>query len=188
MYLAHGGTNFGLTAGANSNTGFKADITSYDYDAPINEQGNATEKYRQLRELIKQYAHWDVPEIPDPLPMIRVDQMELVPIASLYENIESLASEHEEQFYPFESTKLRMFNQGVVVYETQLDANKKYKVNITANDVAFLTIDGKFDQMLDRTQAQHHKNVEIECKSSSPCQLRMLIEAMGHVNFDIIMV
>ncbi len=36
MYLAHGGTNFGLTAGANSNTAFKADITSYDYDAPIN--------------------------------------------------------------------------------------------------------------------------------------------------------
>jgi hypothetical protein len=42
MYVAHGGTSFGLTAGANIL--FEADgkgdywqgMTSYDYDAPIN--------------------------------------------------------------------------------------------------------------------------------------------------------
>ena len=49
MYMVHGGTNFGLTAGANSFKGGKYDyrghITSYDYDAPINEQGSATPKY-----------------------------------------------------------------------------------------------------------------------------------------------
>ena len=87
--------------------------------------------------------------------------MELLPVASLYENIDDFEYEYEKQFYPFESAKLKMFNQGIVIYETQLTANKKYKVNITANDVAFLMIDGKFDQMLDRTQAQHHKDVEI---------------------------
>ncbi len=40
MYMAHGGTSFGLTAGADSETkevfDYKPDITSYDYDAPIN--------------------------------------------------------------------------------------------------------------------------------------------------------
>jgi hypothetical protein len=39
MYMAHGGTNFGLTAGAGGQGGEKdygADVTSYDYDAPIN--------------------------------------------------------------------------------------------------------------------------------------------------------
>ncbi len=45
MYMIHGGTNFGLTAGANSLNGasdYQADITSYDYDSPITEQGEMT--------------------------------------------------------------------------------------------------------------------------------------------------
>ena len=41
MYMAHGGTNFGLSAGSNAiydtqHKGFAGQITSYDYDAPIN--------------------------------------------------------------------------------------------------------------------------------------------------------
>ena len=52
MYMIHGGTNFGLTAGANAGSGksdYTADVTSYDYDAPINEQGSATAKYYALK-------------------------------------------------------------------------------------------------------------------------------------------
>jgi beta-galactosidase len=43
FYMIHGGTNFGFTAGANSGgRGYEPDVTSYDYDAPVNEQGVAT--------------------------------------------------------------------------------------------------------------------------------------------------
>lgn len=52
MYMVHGGTNFGLTAGANAGSGksdYTAHVTSYDYDSPINEQGAATSKYHALR-------------------------------------------------------------------------------------------------------------------------------------------
>ena len=80
-----------------------------------------------------------------------------------------------------------MFNQGIVIYETYISSNTVYKVNITTNDVAIVTIDGKFNQILDRTQAQHHKNIEIKCSSSAKCQLRILVEAMGHINYDKIM-
>lgn len=35
LYVIHGGTNFGFTAGANSGgKGYEPDLTSYDYDAP----------------------------------------------------------------------------------------------------------------------------------------------------------
>ena len=46
LYVIHGGTNFGFTAGANafSPTQYQPDITSYDYDAPINERGQPTLK------------------------------------------------------------------------------------------------------------------------------------------------
>ncbi len=53
MYMAHGGTNFGLTAGANGfDKGafdYGGHVTSYDYDAPINEQGAPTSKYQSFR-------------------------------------------------------------------------------------------------------------------------------------------
>jgi len=70
FYVAHGGTNFGFTAGANSGgKGYEPDVTSYDYDAPINEQGRATPKYQALRDLIATSlpAGQSLPPIPDPI-------------------------------------------------------------------------------------------------------------------------
>ena len=56
FYVIHGGTNFGFAAGANSGgKGYEPDVTSYDYDAPINEQGRPTQKYLALRALISKY-------------------------------------------------------------------------------------------------------------------------------------
>ena len=46
LYMAHGGTNFGLTSGANGDqssegaASFQPDITSYDYSSPISEAGD----------------------------------------------------------------------------------------------------------------------------------------------------
>src|SRR5258708_24815786 len=69
LYVIHGGTNFGFTAGANSfsPTQFQPDITSYDYDAPINEQGRAAPKYFALRKLIAQYVKYKIPDVPKPV-------------------------------------------------------------------------------------------------------------------------
>jgi beta-galactosidase len=51
LYMTHGGTSFGHWAGANS-PGFSPDVTSYDYDAPINEYGQTTPKYFELQSLL----------------------------------------------------------------------------------------------------------------------------------------
>jgi len=39
LYMAHGGTSFGPMAGANLDDRYEPDISSYDYDAPIDEAG-----------------------------------------------------------------------------------------------------------------------------------------------------
>ena len=74
LYVIHGGTNFGFTAGANasSTTQYQPDITSYDYDAPINEQGQATAKYFMLRNLISKYTDTKIPKIPQPIATIAI--------------------------------------------------------------------------------------------------------------------
>lgn len=50
LYMVHGGTNFGFSNGADPT--FSTQPTSYDYDSPISEAGDITNKYLALRESI----------------------------------------------------------------------------------------------------------------------------------------
>ena len=56
VYMFHGGTNFGLTSGANDKGIYRPTVTSYDYDAPLDEAGNPTAKYFAFRDVIARYA------------------------------------------------------------------------------------------------------------------------------------
>lgn len=65
--MVHGGTNFGTTNGANDKGRFDPIVTSYDYDAPIDESGHPTAKFHAFRDVIAKYA--PVPEVvPAPRP------------------------------------------------------------------------------------------------------------------------
>ena len=64
VYMFHGGTNFGFTSGANDKGTYQPTVTSYDYDAPLDEAGNPTAKYHAFREVIAR--HHDVPGEPPP--------------------------------------------------------------------------------------------------------------------------
>ena len=91
FYVAHGGTNFGFTAGANSGGkgGYEPDVTSYDYDAPINEQGRATPKYHALRDLIASYLPTGrtLPPVPDPIPAIAIPEFPMTPLTSIWDHL-----------------------------------------------------------------------------------------------------
>lgn len=73
LYVVHGGTNFGFTAGANAGhdgSRFQPVITSYDYDAPIDEAGRPTPKYHAFRALMLETVR-AVPPVPPAPPMTR---------------------------------------------------------------------------------------------------------------------
>lgn len=67
FYMFHGGTSFGFTNGANYYGKLSPDVTSYDYDAPLSEDGTITEKYRSFQKVIEK--HVPLPEIPLPPPV-----------------------------------------------------------------------------------------------------------------------
>ena len=71
LYMAHGGTSFGWWAGCNSP--FIPQTSSYDYEAPISEQGRATQKFFALRDLLKKHMSAEeiaaLPEPPAPVPL-----------------------------------------------------------------------------------------------------------------------
>lgn len=55
LYMFHGGTNFGITNGANDKGTYLPITTSYDYDAPLAEHGAVTEKFLAMRAVIGRY-------------------------------------------------------------------------------------------------------------------------------------
>lgn len=61
LYMAHGGTNFGCTAGADHDGMYQPTVTSYDYDAPLDESGAPTEKFWTFRNVIGKYV--DLPPV-----------------------------------------------------------------------------------------------------------------------------
>ncbi|GAA4783590.1 glycoside hydrolase family 35 protein [Microbacterium gilvum] len=63
IYMVHGGTNADLTSGANDKGRYLPITTSYDYDAPLDEAGDPTEKFHAFREVIARYA-----PVPDEVP------------------------------------------------------------------------------------------------------------------------
>lgn len=69
IYMAHGGTNFAGWAGANrggpvQDGEFQPTVTSYDYDAPVDEYGRATEKFHLFRKVLQEYAEGPLPALP----------------------------------------------------------------------------------------------------------------------------
>ena len=69
VYMFHGGTNFGLTNGANDKGRYAPITTSYDYDAPLDESGHPTEKFWAFRDVIAKYA-----PVPDEVPARATDR------------------------------------------------------------------------------------------------------------------
>ena len=61
IYMFQGGTNFGFMNGSNYYNELTPDVTSYDYDGILTEDGQITEKYRKYKEVISKYA--DIPEV-----------------------------------------------------------------------------------------------------------------------------
>ena len=87
IYMAHGGTAFGLWSGCDRP--FKPDTSSYDYDAPISEAGWATPKFFQTRELFAKYLlpGEQIPEPPAQYPMVTFAPIELKESAPLFDHL-----------------------------------------------------------------------------------------------------
>jgi beta-galactosidase len=180
FYVFHGGTNFGFTAGANSGgKGYEPDVTSYDYDAPLNEQGRPTAKYHALRELIASGlpAGEKLPAIPAPIPAIAIPEFPLRAHTSLWPNLPaSLASLHPRPFEMYGQ------NQGLVLYRTKLVGRKSGRLVITElHDYANVFLDGRLVGTLDRRLGEN--SLELPATGNPLPTLDILVEGMGHINF-----
>ena len=177
LYMAHGGTSFGPWGGANSPP-YSPMVTSYDYNAPIDEAGNTTEKFFAVRDLMEKHLQKgeSLGKIPDPIKQIEIPSFELNESASLFDNLPA----------PIKSTYIQpmeMFDQGWgrILYRTTLSPSAS-EANLVISDIhdwAIIFIDEK---EVGRLQRNGTKTLTLPAISKE-VQLDILVEATGRVNY-----
>lgn len=176
LYMAHGGTNRGHWAGANS-PGYAPDVTSYDYDAPINEQGAPTYKFYELQSVMAKYHEGKVPAMPDTVPVGEIAQFAVTEVAPLFDNL--------PEPMPYNELKpMEMYGQGFgsILYRTHIPALAD-TILLTVDephDYAQIFIDGKKIGTLDRCLEQ--KTISLP-PTDNESDLDILVEATGRINF-----
>ena len=181
LYMTHGGTSFGWWAGAN-NTGFAPDCTSYDYDAPIDEQGAATEKYYQLRELLQKHSDVKLPAVPKPLPIISIPEVKFEEMAPLFR-----AGNTPKAIESHDALPVEQYNQGYgnILYTTTLPDLKAgaYLRISDMCDYAIVTIDGNPVGKLYRGNG-YETTLQLKNEVKAGAQLEIFIEVMGRINYS----
>ncbi len=176
LYMTHGGTSWGHWAGANS-PGFSPDVTSYDYDAPINEAGQTTPKYMELREMLAGYSDKKLPSIPKAYPVISIPKVEFTEVAPLFDNLPEPKTSMDIQ-------TMEAFDQGwgSILYRTQAPAVPTQSIlTVTdGHDYVQVFINGKLIGSMDRRN--HEKTLLLPAMKAGD-QLDILVEAMGRINF-----
>lgn len=177
LYMTHGGTSFGHWAGANS-PGFAPDVTSYDYDAPINEYGHATPKYYELREMMAEFSDKKLPSVPKaPMPLVSFPKVTLDQFVPIDRGIRRRTESREVK--TFEDLNM---GWGTVKYSTVLPEIKGQSLLTLkdGHDYAQVYINSRYIGKMDRVLGETSLALPSVKRGDV---LVILVEGMGRINF-----
>lgn len=187
FYMFYGGTNFGFTAGANDGGpgSYNSDVTSYDYDAPMDEAGDPTEKYYAIRKLISQYFPLPNVPVPEPVKKVKLQNVVLSPQAVM---IDSTGRRHLASFTR-KSEKPKSFeeldqNSGFILYETTLPKTTRDPALLKFADLrdrAYVYVNRQFVGILSR----ENKIYSLPLGLSLGKEIQILVENEGRINYGI---
>jgi len=176
LYMFHGGTSFGFTNGANFGKAYQPDVTSYDYDAPLDEAGRPRAKYFDLQKLIQQHAPGEtLPPLPAPLPVIEIPRFEMAECARLDDLLG--APIRSEAPRPMEAVGQ---SSGLILYRWFVERPTQGRLSITSMSDYALVYQG--DSKLAELDRRFNQNaVDVNLAPAQPMDI--LIENMGRINY-----
>lgn len=176
LYMELGGTSFGWMNGANSDHNlYEPDVSSYDYDAPLDESGRPRPKYFRLREIIAEETHTTPPPVPDSASPITLAPIKLELALPLWKALPTpipsanpLSMEDVDQAW------------GYILYRTRIDGSGPGTLSFQAlHSYARIYIDGKIAGTLDRRMGQ----LSLPLTVTGQHRLDILVENSGRINF-----
>ena len=182
LYMFHGGTNFGFMNGCSARGNIDLpQVTSYDYEALLDEQGNPTPKYFAIQQMLKKYY----PEYPQMEPLVKESfELKNIPLSekvSLFETLEDVA-QPIESLYPMKMEELGQ-NVGYLLYRTEAewDADEERIRVIDARDRMQLFVDEEL--VVNQYQMEIGEDIFVSQQKQSTHLLDILMENMGRVNY-----
>ncbi|XP_008314878.1 beta-galactosidase [Cynoglossus semilaevis] len=181
MYMFIGGTTFGYWNGAN--TPYAPQPTSYDFNAPLSEAGDLTEKYYAVREVIKKYRKIPEGPMPPSTPKYAYGSVTMKKLQTITDALDKLSlSGPVKSKYPLTFLDL---NQafGFVLYRTFLPLACITPIPLSSplngvHDRAYVSINGVAVGILER-----NKVLSINVTGNAGSQLDILVENMGRINY-----
>ncbi|KAF3766743.1 family 35 glycoside hydrolase [Cryphonectria parasitica EP155] len=166
LYMFHGGTNFAFSNGALWKNYTASFTTSYDYGAPLSEDGRTTDLYFTLRDTIQKYTADKIPEPPADIPLLSIPDITLSAKSSLF----NVSSSKTSETSPLTMEQLGQ-SYGFILYEHQvIDRGTELSSMST----------GIRTGVIDSTYAQP-KDVSLNLGPGDTLQL--LVENLGRVDY-----
>ena len=177
LYMAHGGTSFGLWGGADRP--FRPDTSSYDYDAPISEAGWITEKFGQLKQVMTPYLApgETLPEAPAANPVISIEPFHLTHYAHVMDSLPSISIKDRSPRH----IEAYDISRGLIAYRCTLPVGPAGTLEAAAVcDLGFVFVDGKQVGIMDRRHRRYR--VELAARSEA-VTVEILVYTIARVNF-----
>lgn len=179
LYMFHGGTNFGFMAGANDFGHLEPTITSYDYDSPVSENGELTEKYHAMRKVIGKYVQLPDMDIPQAAPKRAYGAVTLTQQAGLFDNLSQLG---RQRLLPYPAPMEQLGQgYGFILYRTAISGPREEQPLILqeVHDRALVFVDGKY---LGTLGAFGQEDIRFAVPPQG-ATLDVLVENLGRANY-----
>lgn len=184
LYMFHGGTNFNFWNGANGfpNGRYTPDTTSYDYDAPLSECGDATDKFFAIQNVIKKHFPDARTGIPENSRKLDYGKIAFTATAPLFPNLDRIATKKVDSVSTKSMEALGQ-NFGFIHYRTHLDGPTK-----SANLLLWQTRDRAIGYLNGKQSFIYYRNDESNVVPpfqipQEGMTLDLLVENMGRINY-----
>lgn len=178
MYMFHGGTSRGFMNGANyyDTSYYQPQVSSYDYDAPLDEAGNATDKFMAFRTVIQKHVPHSLPGVPAPKKPIIILPISLQRSADIF----SILPKPVSAATPLSFEKLNQA-YGYVLYRTRLNNAKAGVLKIKEqSDYGVVFVNGKKQGAVNRMLKQDSLYIDVPSGAST---IDILVENLGRINY-----
>lgn len=175
FYMFHGGTSFGFDAGANhdASKGYQSDITSYDYDALLDEAGRPTAKYAAVRAVLARHGVAGT-AMPAPERAIVIPRFPLAasaPLAALHG-----APRRHDRPQPMEALGQ---SHGLTLYRHRAARDTTGTLRFDPHDHAIVSVGARRVGTLERRLKQTDLTIDLRRRDT----LDLLVAAFGRINY-----
>jgi len=175
LYMFFGGTNYGYNDGA---VEYQPLVTSYQYDAPIDEAGRTTEKFRAIRDLLSTRTNRKLPEPPADPVLINLPTLKFTEQEPLLSTLPAQPTKVADKTVSMEDLDQAF---GFIDYRKKFDNGLKGALELkNASDYTIVMVNGK-------TVGEAYRGLgpdtsKITVNQDGPATLDILVYNLGRVS------